>query len=186
MFKIDYKQKYINFRNIIGGSIKTARIYFKRNIKDKYTNIENDNYLRTQLIDFDFPRSEDLVNYDQEDLIDHFKLNTIFDEIIRFTTPKTIDFVCQLYLNGKLGEPNSLENIGRLNDNINNFIILKNNNKHDDELLNDSNFESLNDLEEFIHSKNIELEEIENKKNQKNTTKTIHRRIKEEGAIDYC
>jgi hypothetical protein len=31
--------KYINFRNIIGGSIKTARIYFKRNIKDKYTNI---------------------------------------------------------------------------------------------------------------------------------------------------
>lgn len=172
MFKIDYKQKYINFRNIIGGSIKTARIYFKRNIKDKYTNIENDNYLRTQLIDFDFPRSEDLVNYDQEDLIDHFKLNTIFDEIIRFTTPKTIDFVCQLYLNGKLGEPNSLENIGRLNDNINNFIILKNNNKHE--------------LEEFIHSKNIELEEIENKKNQKNTTKTIHRRIKEEGAIDYC
>ena len=40
-----------------------------------------------------------------------------------------IDLICKMYLNGELGTPSSLENIGRFKDNYNQYMILKQNKK---------------------------------------------------------
>ena len=57
--------------------------------------------------------------------------NTYTDLVVKLSVRSTastnntniIDFVCKIYLNGNMGTPNSLENIGRLKDNYETIIF---------------------------------------------------------------
>jgi hypothetical protein len=128
-----------------------------------------------------FPRLEDVQMYDVEQIETEFK--SMLDEIIGMTENKDlIDFVMQLYLTGRMGVPNSIENIGRLIENANKFKVLKQNRENDGLSLKD--FPSLSALEEFIDDKQGVFQKIEEKRLKRSTTSAVQKRLREEGEDD--
>ena len=144
-------------RQRFGGGVETAKIYFHKNIKKQYPNIVHDAFLKSRQ-GVVFPPVEDVKTYDENQVETKFK--PMLDEIIGMTDKELIDFVMQLYLTGNMGVPNSMENIGRLIDNANKFKVLKQNRENDGKQLIPKDFPSLSALEEFIHAKQGELQQI--------------------------
>jgi hypothetical protein len=130
---LKYKLKYINLKkNLVGGGEKTAETYFYSNLKKRYTDIRKifleDHIINTTDSVLPLPSVDDFKDLDQSQISLNFEY--IFNEIKTKTNdPNIIDFVCKIYLNGNLGNPNSLENIGRLKDNIVKLNLLINNKK---------------------------------------------------------
>ena len=168
-------------RQQFGGGVETAKIYFHKNIKKQYPNIVHDAFLKRQGVVF--PPVEDVEMYNENHVETKFK--PMLDEIIGMTDNKElIDFVMQLYLTGNMGVPNSMENIGRLIDNANKFKVLKQNSVNDGKQLIPKDFPSLSVLEEFIHAKQGELQQIIEKKSRRSKTSALQKKLKEEGEDD--
>lgn len=165
-----------------GGGVKTAKTYFYRNIKTNYSNIVDDAFFKSRP-GVVFPPVEDVQMYNDEQIETNFK--SILDEIIGMTDNKDlIDFVMQLYLTGRMGVPNSMENIGRLIVNANKFKVLKQNRENDEKQLSLKDFPSLSALEEFIDTKQDALQQIEEKKMKRSKTSTVQKILREEGEDD--
>ena len=172
-------------RKWFGGGVVTATTYFQKNIKKQYPNIVDDEYLRSMMPGFVFPPVEEVEMYNENQVETNFK--SILDEIIGLTNNKDlIDFVMQLYLTGKLGEPNSMENIGRLKDNATKFNVLKQNKVDGVKKLTLTlkDFPSLSALEKFIDDKQGELQEIIEKKLKQSLRSEHQRTLKKKGEDD--
>jgi hypothetical protein len=118
-----------------------------------------------------------------------FTLNKIFEYFKSIIDPSGIELFIKFYLteNG-FGNPNSVENIGRLKDALNIYdrIKEKKKQKKTEELTSDdltplSNFSSLTNLEKYTDNFKKELEESENKKQEQ---RELQKKIKEEGEND--
>ncbi len=169
-------------RQRFGGGVETAKKYFHKNIKKQYPNIVHDEFLKS-MQGVVFPPVEDVETYDENQVETKFK--PMLDEIIGMTDNKElIDFVMQLYLTGNMGVPNSMENIGRLIDNANKFKVLKQNRMNDGKQLIPKDFPSLSALEEFIHAKQGELQQIIEKNLKRSRTSALQKKLKEEGEVD--
>lgn len=165
-----------------GGGVETAKTYFNKNIKTKYSNVVNDAFLRS-MPGVVFPPLEDVQMHDDKQIETEFK--SILDKIIEMTdNADLIDFVMQLYLTGQMGVPNSMENIGRLEKSANDFKVLKQNRENDGKQLILKDFPSLSALEEFIRSKQGALQQIEEKKMKRSKTSAVQKRLREEGEDD--
>lgn len=165
-----------------GGGVKTAKTYFYRNIKTKYSNIVGDAFLRSRP-GVVFPPVEDVQGYDETQVETEFK--TMLDRIIGMTDNNDlIDFVMQLYLTGSMGVPNSMENIGRLETAATKFNVLKQNKKNDGKQLSFKDFPSLSELEDFIRVNQGVLQQIEEKKMKRLETSALQKKLKEEGEDD--
>jgi len=136
--------------------LKQLNNFFDSNIRVMLENIVNDNCLIENIPDVNKFKNN-IINIDSEE--GKSIADSIFNFINNITdNDKIIDFVYILYLNGKFGVPNSIENIGRLKDNCDKFNILQNHNKNYDKknvkkslIYNkDNGFLSLKDLEDFI------------------------------------
>ena len=174
-----YRARHTRKRQRFGGGLKTAVIYFHSNIKEKYPNIVDDAFFLRK--GFVFPTMAEVQTYDEKV---KNELQQIIDTIIGKTNKDLIDFVMQLYLNGKMGEPNSFENIGRLIENATKFIVLKQKGMNDGKQLLLEHFPSLSALEEFIEAKKDMLEQIEEEKTKKSKKAEVQRRLREEGEDD--
>ena len=171
-----YRARHTRKRQRFGGGLKTAVIYFHSNIKEKYPNIVEDAFFVRK--GFVFPTMAEFQTYDEKV---KNELQQIIDTIIGETNNKDlIDFVMQLYLNGKMGEPNSFENIGRLIENATKFIVLKQKGMNDGKQLLLEHFPSLSALEKFIEAKKYVLEQIEEEKTKKSKKAEVQRRLRED------
>jgi hypothetical protein len=170
--------RYTRKRQQFGGGIETAKTYFHRNIKTKYSNIVDDAFLR----------STPGVVFPPMGHSDANEFKSILDKIIEITDNKDlIDFVMQLYLTGNMGgpnRPNSMENIGRLEKAASDFKVLKQNRENDGKQLILKDFPSLYELEEFIRSKQGALQQIEEKKMKRSTRTAAQKRLREAGEDD--
>jgi len=176
-------------RKRYGGGVETAKTYFYRNIKTKYSNIVDDAFLRSRP-GVVFPPLEDVQKHDDKQIETEFKsieteFKSMLDEIIRITDNKDlIDFVMQLYLTGSMGVPNSMENIGRLLDSAKKFKVLKENGENDGKQLSLKDFPSLSALEKFIEEKQDALQQIEEKKLKQSKKSALQKKLREEGEHD--
>ena len=169
-------------RKRYGGGIETAKNYFHRNIKTKYSNIVDDAFLRS-VQGVVFPPVEDVQGYDETQVETEFK--TMLDRIIGMTDNKDlIDFVMQLYLTGNMGVPNSMENIGRLETAATKFNVLKQNKKNDGKQLSFKDFPSLSELEDFIRVNQGVLQQIEENKLKRLKTSAVQKELKKKGEHD--
>lgn len=174
--------RYTRKRQRFGGGVETAKTYFYRNIKKRYRNVVDDEFLRSRP-GVVFPPLEDVQMHDDKQIETEFK--SMLDKIIEITDNKDlIDFVMQLYLTGNMGVPNSMENIGRLIDNANKFKVLKQNRENDGKQLSLKDFPSLSALEKFIHDKQGAFQKIEEKKMKQLKASTVQKKLREEGEDD--
>jgi hypothetical protein len=174
--------RYTRKRQRFGGGVETAKTYFYRNIKKRYPNVVDDEFLRSRP-GVVFPSLNDVQMYHDKQIETEFKL--MLDEIINMTDNKNlIDFVMQLYLTGNMGQPNSMENIGILIDNATKFNVLKQNRKNNGKELSLKDFPSLSALGDFIHDKQDAFKKIEEKKMKRSTTLAVQKKLREEGEDD--
>jgi Leucine-rich repeat (LRR) protein len=182
---LKYKFKYLELKKklLIGGGIETARANYYKTIKKNYEQIFqlflNDNYLK-QFINLD-ELPEITLTTTIDDLKLNPTLNLIFEKINELSRKDIIDEVCAIYLNGKLGNPNSLENIGRYKD-ANEILVKLRKSKKDIQ----ASFKSLEELENYVNSEPIQniIKEIDTKKEKKTAITEEQKRIKELGEDD--
>ena len=120
---LKYKNKYLDFQNNLndqsGGNSKTAKNSFFNKIfnnKDEiYYLFKSDIYLDDKLTKKDI-----YLPFLLEKNFESFKsnpvFNQLFDIIVDGINDNMIDEYVKMYLNGKLGEPNSIENASRFKD----------------------------------------------------------------------
>ncbi len=168
---LKYKFKYLELKKklLIGGGIETAKANYYKTIKKNYEQIFQlflkDNYLK-QFINLDeLPENIETTTID--DLKLNPTLNLIFEKISELSGKDIIDAVCAIYLNGNFGNPNSLENIGRYKD-ANEILVKLRKSRSDIQ----ANFNSLEELENYVNSEQIQNIIIEiDKKNKKDLEK---------------
>lgn len=176
------RARHTRKRQRFGGGIATAKTFFHKNIKTKYSNIVDDEYLR-RIQGVVFPSMEDVQMYDATQVETNFE--SILAKIIAITDNKDfIDFVMQMYLTGNMGLPNSMENVGRLIDSAKKFNVLKQNRMNNGKQLTLTDFPSLSALEQFIHDKQDTFKKIEEKKTKRSNTSAVQKRLREEGEDD--
>ena len=186
-----YKFKYWALKKIqYGSGDKSARVYFFSRIKKKYhithDVFSNDDFLKSRINSFTLPKIDEIESKSREEVEQILIFNEIYNLITReVNNDNIIDYVCALYLNNGLGEPNSLENIGRLKDNVSKFDILKKNKANDKgKSLHLNDFPTLENLETYIDNKYNELEQIRLKQQEKQKKKDSEIQKKIDGIDD--
>ena len=149
-----YKNKYLELKNnLSGGGLKTAEDYYS-NFLSKNKNIintlyEKDGFLKNKMEENGISPSS---------ILD----KSIFEIIVKGVDPKIVDGYIKIYLNQKMGDPNSIENKGRYIDSFNKLTKLRNNKeKLKDDI--PSKFDSLKELEDFITANQENLLKFESK-----------------------
>ncbi len=89
---------------------------------------------------------------------------------------EVFDIFCKLYLSNNLGNPNSMENVGRLKD-----ALLDNNLLGNDKIKNIMNINSLKEIEDYVESKRHILEK---KEEYRNYQKQRQIKLEQEGVND--
>jgi hypothetical protein len=207
---LKYKTKYLELQsklnNQSGGNLKTAKNSFFNKIftnKDGiYWLLQSDIYLMKKLKDNNLTLPLD-IGIKLEILKENPVLNEIFDIIVnvvddkivddkivddkivndKIIDDKIVDEYIKMYLNGKLGEPNSIENVGHFIRAQKQLKKLRVNNQAL-KIKIPATFDSLTDLKDFItkNESNFELIDDKNKSKQKIIEK--HKKIKEKGEDD--
>ncbi len=199
-----YKNKYFQLKNQLAGGKETAKRYFDlkfdlSNVKHKYKiqqkeeemkiiirNFLNDSYLVSEYNKIEgennrVPGIKPNIEAINDPISRKEILDKIFDVIERTVNDsKIIDLVCTIYLDGKLGTPNSLENIGRFKDNWKKYIILKNIGTPGLP----TTFKSLEELESYIDSQFLIFEDLDEKQQDESKQKERQIKIKELGEKD--
>ena len=193
----DYSQKYLKYKtkylelqsklnNQSGGNSKTARnSFFNKVFKNKdmiYGLLKSDTYLIVKLTSKSIELPSE-IETDVEALKTNPVLNEIFDIIVDGVDDKIIDEYVKIYLNGKLGGPNSIENIGRYKDAHVELEKLKNNIQAL-KIEIPATFDSLTDLEDFITKNKSNLDLINQKIKSTQSIVNTHKQIKTEGEQD--
>jgi hypothetical protein len=170
-----YKNKYLELKNnLSGGSLKTAEDYYS-NFLSKNKNIintlyENDGFLKNKMEENGISPSS---------ILD----KSIFEIIVKGVDPKIVDGYIKIYLNQKMGDPNSIENKGRYIDSFNKLTKLRNNKeKLKDDI--PSKFDSLKELEDFITANQENLLKFDSKTLSKKKKGKEYETIKIEGEAD--
>jgi hypothetical protein len=182
---LKYKTKYLQLKNMIGSGEKTARAFFFSRLEKNYIVVKNifisDRFLQSIILNLE----SQLPVEKPSNIMDIPVFNQIFDIINSGVNSDYIDLLCKIYLTGQLGQPNSIENKGRLIDNA----ILFNKLKPQDRKVNGvvktlNTFNSLEELETFISSKQQVFKEMEESKKKKEAKSIIQRQLKEDGEND--
>ena len=170
-----YKNKYLELKNnLSGGSLKTAEDYYS-NFLSKNKNIintlyENDGFLKNKMEENGISPSS---------ILD----KSIFEIIVKGVDPKIVDGYIKIYLNQKMGDPNSIENKGRYIDSFNKLTKLRNNKeKLKDDI--PSKFDSLKELEDFITANQENLLKFDSKTLSKKRKGKEYKTIKIKGEAD--
>ena len=156
---LKYKNKYLQLKyDLVGFGIVQAQKFFNK-LLDKKPDLlkelyENDDYFKDLLDDNNILPINENSGY-------------IFSMITNEIDNKLALNFIKLYLDKKMGEPNSLENKGRFIYNYEKLKTLRENRIPN--LPND--FESLTSLENFINENQETLERIEEKRNKKKQKK---------------
>lgn len=112
----------------------------------------------------------------------------IFNTIINGINEINFDYFCKMYMEGKLGVPNSLENKERFNDCVNNYNLLKNNKKFFEDnninLVELTNINSLTALENYIRDNNELIKKFELNQEEKIKRSNEEKKIKKLGERD--
>ena len=181
-----YKNKYLELKEQLGGNKSTANTVFYNFIcdKTKYKTIYNiftkDDILKKELLNNHISRIPlfddlDAISFEQEKIKEYQIFQDIFEYIFKKLDNKTyIDLFIKIYLNGELGPSlpgelgpsktvtyNGLEDISKFKEHIDKVIMLNKNGQNDERVY---NFNSLNELEEYILKNKKAIDEIENKK----------------------
>ena len=184
------KTKYLELQhqlnNISGGGLATAKNSFFEKIfanKDNiYTLFKNDSYLMEKLTEnqIELPIITKLT---VDELKENLILNKIFSIIIEGVDEKTLDEYVKIYLNKKLGFPNSIENKGRYMERMEDLIKLR---KYKDTYVLEipATFNSLMEFESFINLNKDNLDSINKKIRTKEAASIIQKQIKEAGEDD--
>ena len=122
----------------------------------------------------------------EDELKENYLLNKIFEIILTQSGNDIIDDICRIYINGKLGVPNHLENIGRYKDAQEKLIKLRQNKDSFTPLLDNipASFDSLIELVNFISENQDKLDIIDEKNKKKIDTSISHKKIREVGEPD--
>ena len=170
-----YKNKYLELKNnLSGGSLKTAEDYYS-NFLSKNKNIintlyENDGFLKNKMEENGISPSS---------ILD----KSIFEIIVKGVDPKIVDGYIKIYLNQKMGDPNSIENKGRYIDSFNKLTKLRNNKeKLKDDI--PSKFDSLKELEDFITANQENLLKFDSKTLSKKRKGKEYKTLKIKGEAD--
>ena len=158
---LKYKTKYLELQselnNQSGGTLITAKnSFFNKIFTNKnvvYRLLESDKYLNDKLTIESIELPQELET-DLEKLKENPVLNKIFNIIVDGVDDKMIDEYVKMYLNGKLGEPNSIENATRYLDaqfQLKKLRVKKQSLK----LEIPATFNSLTNLEDFIYETTI-------------------------------
>lgn len=149
---------------MIGNGFDSAKKSFYTKLNKNYDVARNllifDQFLLSQLpnLTVEIPITKPI------DLETEQILKDILEIIGKSVDKNYIDTVCTLYLSGQLGVPNSIENKGRLIDNINKFNKLKKEHRDNKNLI---DFKSLQEIENFVDSKKDIFKKMEeDKKNR--------------------
>ncbi len=179
---LKYKEKYLNLQNMIGSGYKSAESLFYSKIKSSYPQLksifESDAFLSRSIDLRNLPTS-----IDTNDSVDLLKQKypifiTIFDFIKAGVDSDPIQILCEIYLKGGLGSPNSIENKGRL---IDSFVIY---NDLPAAHKKTGNFNTLLELELYIQSKQSLIEDIARRREEKVAIKQKKRQVLQEGVDD--
>ncbi len=179
---LKYKTKYLQLKNMIGSGEKTAKQYYFGQLNKNYTGARNilvsDRYLKSIITDLE----TQLPVEKPSDLVGMTIFNQIFDIINSGVNSDYIDLLCKIYLTGQLGQPNSIENKGRLIDNGMLFNKLKPQYRKVNEIVKTLNtFESLEEIETFINSKQEIFRAMEEAKKKKEATSKVQKQLRDEG-----
>ncbi len=187
---LKYKTKYLNLQNklnhISGGTINTAKNSFFRKIFSNWETIYklfvNDKNLMKKLKEKNIELSP-IVLTTLEELKENEILNQVFLIIIDGLQEAIVDDYLKIYLNGKMGEQNSIENKGRYIQGIDDIIKLR---KHKDSLkiTIPATFDSLKSMESYLVCNNGILECIDNKTQLKTQKHEVNKQIIKEGEND--
>jgi hypothetical protein len=191
MINHNYRQKYLKYKtkylelqiklnNQSGGNLKTAENSFFNKIftnKEKiYSLLQSDIYLSKKLKDNNLTLPLD-IGTKLEVLKENKELKQIFSIIVNSVDNKFVDEYIKMYLNGKLGKPNSIENVCYYIYAQNELKKLRVNNQYL-KIEIPATFDSLTDLNDFIIKNKFNLDLIDDK------NKSKQKIIKEEGKDD--
>jgi len=197
MINHNYRQKYLKYKtkylelqiklnNQSGGNLITAENSFFNKIftnKEKiYSLLQSDIYLSKKLKDNNLTLPLD-IGTKLEVLKENKELKQIFSIIVNRVDNKFVDEYIKMYLNGKLGEPNSIENVGYYIYAQNQLKKLRVNNQYL-KIETPATFDSLTDLEDFIIKNKFNFDLIDDKNKLKQKIIKEHKKIKEEGEDD--
>lgn len=161
-------------------AIITAKKYFlaqfEKNYSKIYNLLKNDNYLLDS-ININILQLSTCFNDIQNNNI----FNLIFSFIKQNVDKKYIHLLCKIYLHGELGNPNSLENKGRFLDSIQKYYQIPKSDRIDKK---QEQFNSLDEIDEYIETKKDIFFAIEDKNKLKINKKLKQLNIKEEGIND--